>query len=110
MQQVCVAVTYNTDVRGEGGMRRRGAAAVIMSKDKRGLGSEAACNRPQAAQEASLLPRRAYIRAGLGEVGWGELTGRERRAGGKASWGWAAEGAAQWKQCCKRVPLYTVKP
>ena len=27
-------------------------------------------------------------------VGWGELTGRERRAGGKASWGWAAEGAA----------------
>ena len=28
--------------------------------------------------------------------GWGELqvTGRERHAGGKAIWGWAAEGAA----------------
>eukprot|EP00964_Phaeocystis_antarctica_P102693 scaffold68012_cov51-Phaeocystis_antarctica.AAC.1 len=46
------------------------------------------------------LGRGIYIRAGLGWVGWGELTGRERerRAGGKASWGWAAEGAAQCLQ------------
>eukprot|EP00964_Phaeocystis_antarctica_P099021 scaffold64938_cov69-Phaeocystis_antarctica.AAC.2 len=34
-------------------------------------------------------------RVGCGWVGR-ELTGRERRAGGKASWGWAAEGAAQY--------------
>ena len=27
--------------------------------------------------------------------GEGELTGRERLLGGKASWGWAAEGAAR---------------
>ena len=38
-----------------------------------------------------------------GRVAWvwvggeGELTGRERLLGGKASWGWAAEGAA--RQC-----------
>ena len=40
------------------------------------------------------LGRGMYHRAGLGGCGWGEVTGRERRAGGKASWGWAAEGAA----------------
>ena len=37
---------------------------------------------------------RSDLRAGLGADGWGGLTGRERHAGGKASWGWAAEGAA----------------
>ena len=40
------------------------------------------------------LGRGMYHRAGLGGGKWGELTGRERLAGGKASWGWAAEGAA----------------
>ena len=33
----------------------------------------------------------------VGVGGWGVLTERERLLGGKASWGWAAEGAA--RQC-----------
>jgi len=35
------------------------------------------------------------------------MTGRERRAGGKASWGWAAEGAANiYKEKSRVTAIY----